>query len=229
MTHAVRMHDERVAFLSLEKLIWRAGPVCPHCGEAHRLGRLSGLSTPIGSWKCYACRKPFSVRHGTIFQNSHVPLHVWLQGLYLLTVSGHRLSSQKLGQILGVSVRTAWHLKTKIAAGLAAGAPFDGGPDERMLTQVVRTPMPDEPQPPEPGQAIFKARYERFLKAIGPLADADGDAAFLDALHRLVLSAPPEQSAAAGETAIEEQLELGLFEDEPECQMTSDGGDDELR
>lgn len=166
MTHSVRMHDERAAFLSLERLIWREGPVCPHCGETHRLGRLSGLSTPIGSWKCYACRKPFSVRHGTIFQNSHVPLHVWLQGLYLLTVSGHRLSSQKLGQVLGVSVRTAWHLKTKIAAGLAAGEAIDDGPGERALTEVVRTPVPDEPHPPEPGQAIFKARYERFLKAI---------------------------------------------------------------
>lgn len=228
MTHSVRMHDERAAFLSLERLIWREGPVCPHCGETHRLGRLSGLSTPIGSWKCYACRKPFSVRHGTIFQNSHVPLHVWLQGLYLLTVSGHRLSSQKLGQVLGVSVRTAWHLKTKIAAGLAAGEAIDDGPGERALTQVVRTPIPDEPHPPEPGQAIFKARYERFLKAIDSLADAEGDAAFLDALHRLLLSAPSERASEADGSVVEEQLELGLFDNDPECRMSGGGRSDAL-
>ncbi|MGO4264154.1 transposase, partial [Lysobacter sp. TAB13] len=73
MPNAIRLQNERVVHLSLERMVWPSGPVCPHCGEAARLGRLNGLSTPIGAWKCYSCRKPFTIRNGTIFHNSHVP------------------------------------------------------------------------------------------------------------------------------------------------------------
>ncbi|MCU4181189.1 transposase [Bosea sp. BH3] len=217
MANAVRLHDEKAAVCSLEKLVWREGPVCPHCGETCRLGRLSGQSTPIGAWKCYACRKPFTVRHGTIFQNSHVPMHVWLQGLYLLVASKHRVSSQKLGQVLGVSVRTAWHLKTKIAAGLAAAEDYEEPQGAvRLLERVVREPIADDPAPLQPGQAVCKSRYERFLKAIENLADASSDALFLDALHQLLLpSSELERSSGilASGRGIEQQLELSLFDD----------------
>lgn len=220
MPNAVRLHDEKAAVFSLEKLVWRNGPLCPHCGETTRLGRLSGQSTPIGAWKCYACRKPFTVRHGTIFQNSHVPMHVWLQGLYLLIATEHHVSSQKLGQILGVSVRTAWHLKTKIIAGLAvaedAMEPCNGA---RRINQVVRDPVPDAPTPPQPGQAVFKARYQRFLTAIEGLADPRSDALFLEALHLLVRpSCRIYRSSRRADRAAEQQIQLSLF-DEGERQM----------
>ncbi len=215
MPNAVRLHDEKAAVFSLEKLVWRDGPLCPHCGETSRLGRLSGQSTPIGAWKCYACRKPFTVRHRTIFQNSHVPMHVWLQGLYLLIASQNRLSSQKLGQILGVSVRTAWHLKTKIIAGLAVAGddpePCNGA---RRIDRVVRGPVPDDPSPPQPGQAVHKARYERFLKAIEHLADSRSDVLFLEALHMLVRpSRDPCRGSGETRRFVEQQLELSLFDD----------------
>ena len=228
MPYAVRLHDERAAFLSLEALIWRDGPVCPHCRENARLGRLSGSSCSIGTWKCYACRKPFTVRHGTIFQNSHVPMHVWLQGLYLLMSSGHRLSSQKLGQILGISVRTAWHLKGKIAAGLAAKeGNVDAPPAGTWAPLDIRAPLQQEvASPPQPGQAVYRARYERFLNALDNLASPCSDTAFFDALHRLLAySSPARPSAARFVTAGEQQLELSLF-DEPEQQMDCCGQDD---
>ncbi len=226
MPYAVRLHDERAAFLSLEALIWREGPVCPHCRESSRLGRLSGSSCSIGTWKCYACRKPFTVRHGTIFQNSHVPMHVWLQGLYLLMSSGHRLSSQKLGQILGISVRTAWHLKGKIAAGLAAGEPDDAPPAEDLPSLDIRAPLQEAASPPQPGQAVYRARYERFLSALDNLASPCSDAAFFDALHRLLAySSASHRPAAHFETAGEQQLELSLF-DEPKRQMGCCGQSD---
>ena len=213
MPNAVRMHDEQAAFLSLEALVWRGGAACPHCGETGRLGRLSGLSTPVGMWKCYACRKPFTVRHGTIFQNSHVPMHVWLQALYLLTATGERLSSQRLGQILGVSVRTAWHLKTKIATGLeAAKASPNSWPGESAVDRVVREPFPDGAGLLQPGQAVCKARYERFLTATASASHHLDDAVFLKALHQLLQS--PGANTDSEEGAFEQQLELSLF-DEP--------------
>lgn len=217
MPNAVRMHDEQAAFVSLEKLVWRGRPACPHCGETGRLGRLGGLSTPVGAWKCYACRKPFTVRHGTIFQNSHVQMHVWLQALYLVTATGERMSSQRLGQILGVSVRTAWHLKTKILAGLEAtkDQPIllyaDSGID-----RVIREPMPDSPAPHQPGHALCKARYERFLAAIGRAPDRLDDDAFLRALSRLLRASVSD--GAPEVAAFEQQLELGLFDDQGEQQ-----------
>jgi len=222
MPNAVRLHDEKAAVFSLEKLVWRDGPLCPHCGETTRLGRLSGQSTPIGAWKCYACRKPFTVRHGTIFQNSHVPMHVWLQGLYLLIATQHHVSSQKLGHILGVSVRTAWHLKTKIIAGLAVtGDDAEPCSSVRRINHVVREPVTDEPSPPQPGQAVFKARYQRFLTAIEGLADPHSDALFLEALHLLVRpSCRIYRSSRRADRIAEQQVQLSLF-DEGERQMGS--------
>ena len=215
MPHAVRLHDERAAFLALETLVWRDGPICPHCRERSRIGRLSGLSSSIGTWKCYACRKPFTVRHGTIFQNSHVPLHVWLQGLYLLMSSRHRLSSQKLGQILGISVRTAWHLKGKITAGMTAGEDdAEPLPREARPPIEIRTPLPETTSPPQPGQGVYRARYERFLGALDNLASPCSDGAFLDALHRL-LSRPSSWQPQSRKSTAEQQIQLSLF-DEPE-------------
>lgn len=211
MPSAIRMHDEQAAFLSLETLVWRDGPVCPHCGEGGRLGRLSGLSTPVGMWKCYACRKPFTVRHGTIFQNSHVPMHVWLQALYLLTATGERVSSQRLGQILGVSVRTAWHLKTKIAAGLEAAKTLPSSwTGESVINRVMREPFPEAPAPLQPGQAVCRARYERFLIATEKVSHLD-DAVFLKSLHQLLLN--PAVQADEEEEPCEQQLQLSLFDD----------------
>ncbi|WP_074471624.1 transposase [Bosea sp. BIWAKO-01] len=213
MPDAIRLHDERAAFRAVEVLIWRDGPVCPHCGERSRLGRLSGPSSSIGTWKCYHCRKPFSVKHGTIFHNSHIPLHVWLQGLYLLMSSGQRLSLQKLGRILGISIRTACHLKGKIAAGLAAEEGHaDTPPPEAWPYFEIRVPLPECSSPPKPGQAIYRARYERFLAALDNLAAPCSDAVFFQALRRLLSQSsrtvPPHFAST-----VEQQLELSLFDD----------------
>jgi transposase-like protein len=75
------------AVAKLESIIWPNGPVCVHCGEANRVGRLNGKSTKIGTLKCYACKKKFSATVGTVFEDSHVPVHQWLQAVYLICSS----------------------------------------------------------------------------------------------------------------------------------------------
>ena len=52
---------------------------------------MGGKSTRIGLYKCYVCRKPFTVKIGTIFEDSHVPMHLWLQAIYLLVCIQERL------------------------------------------------------------------------------------------------------------------------------------------
>ena len=65
---APHFHNEEAAFDYVEKRVWPNGPVCPHCGGFERISQMGGKSTRQGLYKCYQCRKPFTVRMGTIFE-----------------------------------------------------------------------------------------------------------------------------------------------------------------
>ena len=78
---ALHFHNEEAAYAYVEARIWPEGPVCPHCGVVDRIGKMGGKSTRVGTYKCYQCRKPFTVKIGTIFEASHVPLNMWLQAI----------------------------------------------------------------------------------------------------------------------------------------------------
>ena len=94
-----RFHDETAAFQYVEGQLWPNGATCPHCrASGDKIGRLAGVrSKPskrhpegvvqIGLRKCYACRKQFTVRMGSIFEDSHLPLHLWLQAIHMLCAS----------------------------------------------------------------------------------------------------------------------------------------------
>ena len=56
-------------------------------GSLDRITRLQGKSTRIGVYKCKDCRKPFTVKVGTIFEDSHIPMRLWLQAIALLCAS----------------------------------------------------------------------------------------------------------------------------------------------
>src|SRR5678816_1064792 len=81
---APHFHNEAEAFAYVEARVWPEGPTCPHCGGVERISKMGGKSTRQGLYKCYQCRKPFTVRMGTIFESSKVPLHVWLAAMYCL-------------------------------------------------------------------------------------------------------------------------------------------------
>lgn len=67
-------HDEQAAYDFVESSLWANGRVCPKCGVIGQSGKLNGNSTRIGVYKCYACRKPFTVKVGTVFESSHLPM-----------------------------------------------------------------------------------------------------------------------------------------------------------
>lgn len=116
-----RFHNEEAAFEYVEIQLWPNGPVCPHCGnvDAAKIGRLKGKTTRTGLRKCYACRKPFTVRIGTIFEDSHLPLRLWLQAIHLLCASKKGISTRQLQRMLGCGMKTAWHLGHRIRHGMA--------------------------------------------------------------------------------------------------------------
>ena len=99
------LRDEKAAYAYVEARIWPDGRVCPHCGVVDRSGPLKGKSTRIGVYKCYACRKPFTVKIGTIFEDSHVPMHLWLQAIVMMCGSKKGISSNQLYRMLGVTAR----------------------------------------------------------------------------------------------------------------------------
>lgn len=116
-------HDEAAAYRFVEARIWANGVGCPHCGNVDeaKIGKLKGKSTRIGVRKCYACRKPFTVKVGTIFESSHVPLHMWLQAIFLMASSKKGISTQQLHRTLGVTLKTAWFMSHRIREAMREG------------------------------------------------------------------------------------------------------------
>lgn len=125
---AKHFHDEAAAYKYLEARIWAKGRSCPHCGGVDRSSKMEGASTRIGVYKCYACRKQFSVKVGTVFESSHVKLHLWLQAVALLTSSKKGMSANQLHRILGVSLKTAWFMGHRVREAMRDGdlAPMGG-------------------------------------------------------------------------------------------------------
>lgn len=113
--------NEDAAFAYVEARLWPNGPVCPHCGEAERVSRMGGKATRKGLHKCYACRKQFTVRQGTIFESSHLPLNVWLQAIFLVAASKKGISSNQLHRMLGITLKTAWFLSHRIREAMRSG------------------------------------------------------------------------------------------------------------
>jgi transposase-like protein len=89
---------------------------------------MKGKSTRIGVYKCYVCRKQFTVKVGTVFEASNLPLHKWLQAVYLMCSSKKGISSNQLGRTLGIQVRSAWFLSHRIREAMRSGslAPMAG-------------------------------------------------------------------------------------------------------
>lgn len=130
-------HDEAAAFERVESVLWPEGPSCPHCGNVGKIYELKGVrSKPSrknpegverhGLKKCAECRKQFTVRIGTIFEESHIPLHKWLQAIHLMCSSKKGISSNQLARVLEITVKSAWFLSHRIREAMRSDdmAPF---------------------------------------------------------------------------------------------------------
>src|SRR5580704_12243115 len=132
--------NEPAAFAYVEARLWPNGPVCPHCGETARIGRLNGKTTRPGLHKCYACKKPFTVRMGTLFEDSHLPLHLWLQVIHLFCCSKKGIATRQIQRMLSCSMKTAWFLGHRIREAMNPGqaTPMGG---EDMTVEIDDTEM----------------------------------------------------------------------------------------
>ncbi|MFA4901822.1 MAG: IS1595 family transposase [Desulfobaccales bacterium] len=106
--------DEAEARRHLEKLRWSHGPVCPHCGETEKITKLKGKSHRPGLHQCNGCRQHFTVTVGTLFEDSHIPLHKWMLAFHLMTASKKGISSCQLSRMLDITYKSAWFMSHRI-------------------------------------------------------------------------------------------------------------------
>jgi transposase-like protein len=144
--------DEDQARDFIESRRWPDGvPVCPHCGKygAYKLTSKPESKTQVrpGLYKCRACRRPFSVRIGTIFEESKIPLCKWLMAIHLMTSSKKGISSHQIARELVVTVKTGWFLTHRIRECMKQGAPLLGGMVEADECYIGGKPRPQNKAP----------------------------------------------------------------------------------
>lgn len=186
---AKHFHSEKAAFAYVEARVWPEGPICPHCAKdgvvSRKIGLMKGKSTRQGLYKCYDCRKPFTVRIGTIFESSHLPLRVWLQAMFLMASSKKGISAHQISRTLSVTVKTAWFLmhRIRLAMDNNSVSPFglDGG-----MVEVDETYIGQNPDAPASRLAI------RNMNAVLTLVDRNSGRAKSMVVDHLTTAAVAE-------------------------------------
>jgi transposase-like protein len=110
--------DQETARTYLEGRLWPNGPHCPVCGLGERI-----TVRKDGFYRCNQCKEDFTVRAGTIFERSHVPLHKWVYAMYLLVTARKGISSILLAKEIGITQKSAWFVLHRLRE--ACGSDID--------------------------------------------------------------------------------------------------------
>jgi transposase-like protein len=144
----------------LESIRWPDGPYCPICGSFDRVKSLGGKAMGPGWYWCTPCRRKFTVRVGSIFERSHVPLYKWLLGFRLMAGSKKGFSAHQLHRTLNVDYKTAWFMEHRIRECMTgdSGSGTLGGEDkfvEADETYVGGKARNRADKAPPPKMAVF--------------------------------------------------------------------------
>ena len=112
--------DPNVATITLSAIRWPNGVQCPYCQSKEKHSYVSTRRI----WKCKSCRKQFSPKVGTIFEDSPIGLHKWLTAVWLITNAKNGISSHELERALGVSQKSTWFMLHRIRRAMQTGT-FD--------------------------------------------------------------------------------------------------------
>jgi transposase-like protein len=104
-----RFPEAEHARIYLEDRRWPTGTVCPHCNKPERV-----TPRPQGYYRCLECAETFTVRTGTVFERSHVPLNKWLYAMYFLVTARKGISSLQLSKEIGITQKSAWFLLQRL-------------------------------------------------------------------------------------------------------------------
>ena len=130
-----KFEDEEKSHRWFEEQLWPDGPFCPHCGS---FNVQSGIKHPNMTHRCRDCsnRPMFSVRLGTILENTRLPYRTWALGIYLFTTNLKGISSMKLHREIGITQKTAWFMLHRLRTAMAASKPWFQGPVEADETFI---------------------------------------------------------------------------------------------
>ena len=103
--------DEESARLYFEAKRWNAGKYCPHCGSLSVVECKDHKPMP---YRCKDCRKHFSVRTGSVLEESRLPLQKWLMAIYMMTTARKGIPSTQMAKELGITQKSAWFLAQRI-------------------------------------------------------------------------------------------------------------------
>jgi transposase-like protein len=143
-------HDAEKARVWLENRLWKDGPVCPKCGVVNEATLMKGKSHRPGLYQCNACREPFTVTVGTLYERSKIPLNTWLAATQLLMSSKKGMSALQVGRMLGLSKKTAWFLCHRIreSVKIAGANKMGGGGNVVEADETYHGPV-DQPKLPK--------------------------------------------------------------------------------
>lgn len=103
----------------LTSMRWLHGPVCPRCNSGEH-----GYLKSRAVWQCKGCRKQYSAKVGTIFEDSPIGLDKWFSALWMIVSAKNGVSSYEIARSLGVTQKTAWFMMHRIRLALQKGS-FD--------------------------------------------------------------------------------------------------------
>lgn len=139
--------DETAAREHLEAIRWPDGPVCPFCDKQDPAHPLGGKSMGAGWFHCSECRKKFTVRVGTVFERSKIPLHKWVMAMHLMCASKKGMSAHQLHRMMGVTYKTAWFMAHRIREAMRDDDPQPmGGPGSSVQADETYFGNVDEPR-----------------------------------------------------------------------------------
>ena len=104
--------NEASAYAYVEKRLWPSGPVCPRCKAVERISKREKGRT--GLYCCNACQREFTVKIGTIFEDSKVPLHKWIYAMYIVVTARKGVSSLQLAKEIGITQKSAWFVLSRL-------------------------------------------------------------------------------------------------------------------
>jgi transposase-like protein len=131
VTLAKEYADEDNARALLESILWPNGPVCPHCKNhkdkaIYKMESKPGSKTKMraGLHKCGACRNTFTVKVGTIFEDSHLPISKWLMAIYILCASKKSISALQMSRMLKITYKAAWFMNHRLRFAMNPNQPL---------------------------------------------------------------------------------------------------------
>ena len=128
------LHNEEAANAFVEAVLWPQGARLPALRHVDRITKVKANPEKrirVGLYRCGSCKRQFTVKVGTIFEDSKIALHLWVQAVVLMTASKKGISAHQLHRTLEVTYKTAWFMAHRIREAMRSGdlAPFgsDGG------------------------------------------------------------------------------------------------------